>query len=174
MPDLGLAALSDDQLIALLGEAATEVVTRDPVVQRLAQKTVLSVAEKQQAFMALVKREIESAASNYAEEIRLDVRRDIALAINRGEIKVLSPAAEAEIIDTTVRAERDRLQKELRTSPEKASFSVHYANGTLSTQYTSGGRPWQTQRKIPVDIATGIKVRTAVLGAFGLPTSVDE
>lgn len=174
MPDLGLKTLTDDQLIALLGEAATEVVTRDPVVHRLAQKTVLSVAEKQQAFIALVKQEIENAAETYIEEIRYDVRRDIEFAVGRGEIQVLSPAREAEVIDETVRAARERLQKELRTSPEKASFSVHYANGTLSTKYTSGGRPWETQRKVPVDIATGVKVRTAVLGAFGLPTSVDE
>ena len=44
--DLGLKSLDDDQLVNLLNEAVTELLARDPFVQRAASNARQQIAEK--------------------------------------------------------------------------------------------------------------------------------
>lgn len=58
MPDLGLDKVGDDQILELLNEVVVEILSRDPVVRRVAQGAVMSINQKRAAYMDAVKVEI--------------------------------------------------------------------------------------------------------------------
>lgn len=176
MSDLGLKNLGDDQLINLLSEAAMEVLSRDPVVQRIAQSGVLALAEKRDAFMELIKTEIEGAKRQYVEAIRMDVRKDVAKAIQTGELNIggmIGSAAEAKIIVECTKEQIKLIEADMKRAPEKSSFIVRYDGNTsrLVCSYHSAGQNFDAARDISLNPQLRESVRKAVLGAFGIPES---
>ncbi len=176
MPDLGLSALGDDQLVDLLNEAVGEILSRDPVVRKVAQSGVLSAAQKRDAFLDALKVEIASAKSLYEESVRQDVRAEVARAIHSGEMNVgqlVGSTAEAQIVADCTKEQIEKLKEDLARSPTTASFAVQYdgKSKTLKCSYHSAGQNWDANRNISGDVRLAEKVRMAVLGAFGIPTA---
>ncbi len=175
MSDLGLDSLGDDQLISLLAEAVQELVCRDPAVQRVAQGTVQTIAEKRTQFLDIVRSEVASAQASYLENLRQHVRSDIAAAVASGEINIpgmLKPGEEASVIVEVTQQQIKMIKDDLKRAPERSSFSVSYDGRSkrLRCSYHSAGQNWDANRDLSGNGAVTEQVRKAVMGAFGIPT----
>ena len=176
MADLGLSQLGDDQLINLLNEAVMEILSRDPVVQKVAQSGVLAIADKRTAFMEVVQAEVASAKTQYIESIKMDVRKDVAKAIQSGELNIggmVGSATEAKIVVECTKEQIKLMEIDLKRAPEKSSFVVRYDGNTsrLVCSYHSAGQNFDANRDLTVNPGLRESVRKAVLGAFGIPDS---
>jgi hypothetical protein len=175
MSDLGLQEVTDDQLVSLLAEVTTELLSRDRCVQQVAQAGILSIAQKQQTFIRVLKEELAAAERQYIESLRQDVRQEILRAVQAGELNVganLGSDGEAKIIAEVSKEQIQKIKQDLQRDPENSSFQVSY-NGTRKTlicSYHSAGQNWDTNRNLTVNKALAESIRRAVLGAFGIPT----
>ena len=179
MPDLGLSQLQDDQLVNLLNEAVTELLARDPFVQRAASNARQQIAEKYkitaQEFHAIAKSEVASAGQSYLAAVRQDVKAEVARAIGSGELNIgqaVGRDAETKVIVECTKEQIAAIKADLKREPENSSFTVSY-NGrdkSLKCSYHSAGQNWDANRNLTLNAGLREQVRKAVLGAFGLPT----
>lgn len=174
MPDLGLSTLADEQLLNLANEVVMEILSRDPVLQRAAHQGVLSLADKREAFMSVIKSEVGAAKAQYLDNLRRDVRAEVVQAVQAGELNVpgmVGAAGEAKVIVEVTKEEIKRIQDDLRRAPEQSSFSVRYHGGSkeLECSYHAAGQNWDARRKLTVGPSLQTSIRKAVLSAFGIP-----
>lgn len=174
MPDLGLNQLDDDQLLNLLSEAVGEILSRDPIVHRIAQKGILSLADKQDAFMTALRSEMDSARLKYLQMVSMEVRAEICKAVSAGEFdvaKAVGIEAETKVIVEVTKEEVERIKRDMQQDPQKVSFEVRYNGRTqeLVCSYHAAGNPWDAKRNLSGRPDLGASVRKAVLGAFGIP-----
>lgn len=174
--DLGLSSLGDEQLVDLLNEAVMELLSRDACVQQVAQSGLLDLKKKQEAFIRLLQEEVGQAELHYIEALRQDVRAEIARAVQSGELNLgtfIGSAREAKIVVEVTREQIAAIKADLQRAPEQASFSVRYdgRKRELTCSYHSAGQNWDAKRNLTADPGIREKIRTAVLGAFGIPAS---
>lgn len=175
MPDLGLSALGDEQLVNLLEEAVMELITRDPVVQKVAQSGVLALAKKRELFHQVLQQELAACETNYLESIRLSVRGDVVQAIESGEINIgqmVGSTKEAQFIVEVTQKQIAEIKQSLIRSPEKSSFSIRFNGNTkvLDVSYHADGQNWDAKRNMELSPTIAESIRKAILGAFGIPT----
>lgn len=174
MPDLGLNQLDDDQLLNLLNEAVGEILSRDPIVHRIAQKGILSLADKQEIFMDALRSEVLMAKAEYMQHVMMEVRAEICKAVSSGEFdvaKAVGIEAETKVIVDVTKDEIGRIKRDMQQDPQKVSFEVRYNGRTqeLVCSYHAAGNPWDAKRNLSGRPDLGASVRKAVLGAFGIP-----
>lgn len=174
--DLGLSELGDEQLLELVNAAVMEVVSRDPIVQRVAQDGIASIAIKHEEFMGLVKLEIAYLQKSYDEELRKSVRQQIHDEVVAGTLNIPGMMGgakeEAKIIAEVSKEEIDKILKDMKKDPEKNSFTVHYDGRTksLTASYHSADRNFDVRRQLHITTTMQEGLRKAVLGVFGIPT----
>lgn len=174
MADLGLSQLDDDQLVDLLNQAVGEILSRDPVVHRIAQKGIIAAADKQKLFVDALQKEVADARNQYLKHVEQDVRSEIVRAVQAGELdlgKVVGIQAETKVIVDVTKEQIAKMKADLSADPSKASFEVRYDGRIqeLRCSYHSAGQNWDAKRNVSGNPHIGKSVRTAVLAAFGIP-----
>lgn len=171
MADLGLNQVGDEQLLELLNECVVEIVSRDPVMARVAYDGVLSVQKKREMFMAEVKMAMRQLESDYLRQLRDLVRVEISQAVIDGEISIpgiVTSDTEAKIVvDETLNA-IDKLKRELEKSPEDpATFKIDFtAKGLKYSYVTKEGTAWDGNRtNVPWEFA--MLVRNEIMKLAG-------
>jgi hypothetical protein len=112
MKDLGLAQLSDDQIMELLIELCGELSNRDPIVRNMAQKEIYTEAKQLKDKRQAMKDAIQGMRKNYVKLLKEEIGQAINEQIRRGEIRVLTDEEEF-TIRTTLR------MKHLKSAQER-------------------------------------------------------
>lgn len=92
MGNLGINALSDDQLLELLHEATQELAVRDPIVRSAAQQTIFDEAEKLKLVRDAAREACVKVRAKYERDIKADAVAEVQAAFDAGEINL--PGAE--------------------------------------------------------------------------------
>ncbi len=177
MADLGLNQVGDEQLLELLNECVVELLSRDPIMHRVAYAGVLSVQKKRDMFMTEVQMAMKQLESDYIRQLRDIVRGEISQAVIDGEITVSGiapPDIEAKIVvDETLDAIYI-LKRQLEGSPtDPVTFKIDFTTKGLKYSYvTKDGRAWDGNRtNVRWDFA--MDVRNAIMKLAGVPMPDD-
>ncbi len=172
MADLSLDKVGDEQLLELLNECVVEVLSRDPLMHRVAHAGMLSVQKKRDMFMTEVQMAMRQLESDYVRQLRDIVRAEISQAVIDGEITVSGiapPDTEAKIVvDETLNA-IEILKRDLEGSPgDPVTFKLDFTTKGLKYSYvTKDGRAWDGNRaNVPFDFA--MRVRNAIMHLTGM------
>jgi len=96
--DLGLASLTDDQLVDLLDEACRELSTRAWFVREAAQRTITSNAQKLTDLEIAIKWAVGKTRDEYLAQLKQDVLAFVQQEVQTGNLRVMTPEEEAKAI----------------------------------------------------------------------------
>ena len=148
MADLGLSALSDDQLLELLQEACGELGQRDPVVRNLAQKTIYSEAERLAVYKRSIETAVKVAKADYEQSVRRDVEQAITEDVRMGRWKPLDSSEEAALVVQEDRRMKQVLVAEAQkalASPSGPTLWLHIQPGCVKASFQGPNGQRQTQ-----------------------------
>ena len=170
MADLGLDALTDDQLLDLLGQACMELSARDPMVRNLAQVTIDTEAEKlkikQEAektklfskkeaietFKSAAEGALKKARREYENQILTEIAVEVRKMVSAGEITLLTADQEAAVaVKAEIQARItliDEAINQLKSTgyPSGDRFAFEFTRNYIA--FTHGGNNFQMSHKI--------------------------
>lgn len=132
---LGCNELTDDQLLEILQESLDELAQRSGVVREYAQKMVLKGAEKVKIEEDVLKNALEAVRNEYKSKLTSEVLKDLRQMVEAGEVRLISPADEANL---SLEAERIAFRKLLAEAEKKManteefSFSIRGPSVTIN------------------------------------------
>ena len=150
--DLGLSALTDDQLLDLLQQACGELVTRDPFVRGLAQAAIFTESEKLDVIKKEAKKAVENVRREYTQQIGKEVAQSVRDSYKAGKLRLLEPIAEANVATAAEVKERialiDEAVKKLK-SGDSGRFAFEITGQYIA--FSHGGKNYQTAKKLAPD-----------------------
>jgi hypothetical protein len=102
---LGLDALSNDQLLALIEETAEELIARDPWIRNMAQATLTTAAERLALRRGALEEAIQETARAFVLSIKAEEVAALREALANGTARLLTSEQEARaVVDATLQA----------------------------------------------------------------------
>lgn len=126
MPDLGLSALTDDQLLNLLEEACNELAGRAGFVRELAQETITNSAKKMEAAKEAMEEAVEEAMSDYRRLMKQEAKEELTAGIAAGTIRLLPAVETKALVEASIEARIAAIDEEIRKL-EEGSQARSYA-----------------------------------------------
>lgn len=157
MPDLGLNALTDDQLLNLLQEACGELAARDPFVRGLAQQQIFTEAEKVKALKEGAAKAVEALKREYCKSISADIANAVRSSHKAGKLQLLNAEQEANVVVDAEIHTRIALIDEA-VAKLKAGTSERFALEITPAYiaFCDGGQNFQMPRKMAPDTVTAL------------------
>jgi hypothetical protein len=150
--DLGLSALTDDQLLDLLQQACGELVTRDPFVRGLAQAAIFTESEKLAAIKKEAAKCVENVRREYIQQIGKEVAQSVRDSYKAGKLRLLDSKQEANAATTAEVKERialiDETIKKLKAG-DAGRFAFEITGQYIA--FSHAGKNYQTAKKLPPD-----------------------
>ena len=173
--DLGLQNLSDDDLFALLQEACVELGRRDPAIQELSQKAILTESEKVVAMREAMKEGAQKLKDEFINQIQEETLKELRKAVKAGTFKPLGVKEETTAIVEAERAGRQQLRDEAdkAINAEIPRLWVQVQGLTITVSYfvQSGQRNTSSNNGVN---RSKVKAFVAALeDALGLPRTVN-
>lgn len=156
MSDLGLAILTDDQLLELLTEACQELGQRDPVVRDLAQKQIYAEAERVKAYKGAIKKAVIAARKEYEESIRKETREWVDGLVTSGEWSPLGSNEETKVLVEEGKRRREEVIAQARKTlkqpmPAENKLWLNITSTSIAASYTYRGQGRQTTQANQLD-----------------------
>ncbi len=96
--DLGLKALSDDQLVNLLRETLSEFASREKFVREAAQRVISDEGERLKHFRNCLTQAVTAVRKQYEQQLESEVFQFVVDGVKDGSIKILDSSDEAQRI----------------------------------------------------------------------------
>lgn len=96
--ELGLASLSDDQIICLLSETLSDITRRDVLVYTAAQEAIYDESDRRRTLFMLLAKATKSIRTEYLRKLRSDVMESLREGIRSGTVRVLTPSEDADAV----------------------------------------------------------------------------
>ncbi len=170
MADLGLGALTDDQLLELLQQACGELAARDPLVANLAQATIFSEADKLKALKEGAREAVLAVRKKFEQQVAADVAKSVRQKYKDGKLTLLTAEEEVKLavkseIQTRI-ALIDEAVAQLKgggiPSGERFAFEI----SGMYIAFTHGGHNYQMAHRIAPAVADQIGANIRALLEF--------
>lgn len=118
--DLGLEELTDDQLLDLLQQACLELARRDGYVRQLAQRTIVTAAEKMKALREVAEPLVLQIKREYIAQLKQEVESEMREALQSGVIRLNMAEETAAVVAAVQEAHAAFLRTEMKPPNERA------------------------------------------------------
>jgi len=137
--DLGLDALTDDQLLELLDQACAQLSQREGYVRDMAQLTIVTGAERLKAKKKALSEAVEKVLSDDRRRIAVFIETEVRKEYAAGQLRLMTAGQEAAEV---VKAEKEamlKLAREVQGSAgdPKLRFFLDLQPGQIQMKYGS-------------------------------------
>jgi hypothetical protein len=145
--DLGLNALTDDQLLSLLQEVLGEFIQRDEYLRSLAQNVIDGVARDAKVAEEILAESLDQALDEYRTKLKTEVMEHLRAGLQDGSVRLLTAQQEADLlfesslenkiklIDEAVAALRSGMIERFGLLATESAFTVSFAGRRFSVTH---------------------------------------
>lgn len=157
MPDLGLHALTDDQLLNLCQEVCGELASRDPFVRGLAQQQIFTEAEKVKALKEGAAKAVETLKREYCKSVSADIANAVRSSHKAGRLRLLNAEQEADAVaDAEIQTRIALIDEAIVNLKEGKVERFAFEITSSYIAFSDGGENFQLPRKMSTETVTAL------------------